>query len=235
MTTALPPVDLLRERRLELGLPADPPRSADPRRLLLIGAAVAAGLVTVALAMALLLRWQQQMLSNELERLAPVRTQVEGLEKQLTVERAAVETTRKANQQLAQGLVAVRSGTALMSDLAERTSTGLQLMALKVNKDDLELKGRSSDPGAFERINALVLRLKASPLLDPATVTLGRAERAAPETGPKGGPSPLVTFELTASFREPLTGPAQLRLLQGLGADGMALRLQLLQRDGLLP
>ncbi|MCT0200132.1 PilN domain-containing protein [Synechococcus sp. CS-1325] len=235
MTTTLTPVDLLRERRLELGLPADPPRPADPRRLLLIGAAVAAGLVTAALGMALLLRWQQQMLSNELERLAPVQTQVETLEKQLAVERAAIETSRKANQQLAEGLVAVRSGTALMSDLAGRTSTGLQLTALKVNKDDLELKGRSSDPGAFERINALVLRLKSSPLLDPARVRLGRAERGAPESGTKPGPAPLVNFELTAAFREPLTGPAQLRLLQGLGADGMALRLQLLQREGLLP
>jgi type IV pilus assembly protein PilN len=235
MTSSLSPPDLLRERRIELGLPADPPRSADPRRLLLIGAAVGAGLVSAALGLSLLLRWQQQMLSNELQRLAPVQAQVEGLEAQLKGERATTEATRKANQQLAEGLVAVRSGTALMTDLSERTSTGLQLTVLKVNKDDLELKGRSSDPGAFERINALLVRLKASPLLDPATVKLGRAERAALETGPKGVASPLVTFELTAGFREPLTGSAQLRLLQGLGADGMARRLELLQRQGLLP
>lgn len=235
MTSSLSPLDLLRERRIELGLPADPPRPPDPRRLLLIGAAVGSGLVAAAVGLSLLLRWQQEMLSNELQRLAPVQAQVEGLEAQLKGERATTEATRKANQQLAEGLVAVRSGTALMTDLSERASTGLQLTALKVNKDDLELKGRSSDPGAFERINALLLRLKASPLLDPATVKLGRAERAAPETGPKGRPSPLVNFELTAGFREPLTGAAQLRLLQGLGADGMARRLELLQRQGLLP
>ena len=235
MTTSLSPPDLLRERRVELGLPAEPPRSPDPRRLLLIGAAVGAGLVSVALGLSLVLRWQQQMLANELQRLAPVQAQVEGLEAQLKGEQARIAATRKANLELAGGLVAVRSGTALMTDLAQRTSTGLQLTGLKVNKEDLELKGRSTDPGAFERINALVLRLKASPLLDPATVKLGKAERAAPDPGPKGGPSPLVSFELTAGFREPLTGAAQLRLLQELGADGMARRLELLQRQGLLP
>jgi len=235
MRSSLSRLDLLRERRIELGLPADPPRPADPRRLLLIGGAVGAGLVAATVGLSLLLRWQQQMLSNELHRLAPVQSQVEGLEAQLKAERATTEATRKGNLQLAEGLVAVRSGTALMTDLSQRTSTGLQLTALKVNKDDLELKGRSTDPGAFERINALVLRLKASPLLDPATVKLGRAKRAAPETGPKAGPSPLVTFQLAAGFREPLTGSAQLRLLQGLGADGMARRLELLQRQGLLP
>ena len=235
MTSSLSGLDLLRERRIELGLPADPPRPAHPRRLLLIGGAVGGGLVAAAVGLSLLLRWQQQMLSNELQRLAPLQSQVEGLEAQLKGERATTEAIHKGNLQLAGGLVAVRSGTALMTDLSQRTSTGLQLTALKVNRDDLELKGRSTDPGAFERINALVLRLKASSLLDPATVKLGRAKRAAPETGPKAGPSPLVTFELTAGFREPLTGSAQLRLLQGLGADGMARRLELLQRQGLLP
>jgi type IV pilus assembly protein PilN len=235
MTSSLSGLDLLRERRIELGLPADPPRPAHPRRLLLIGGAVGGGLVAAAVGLSLLLRWQQQMLSNELQRLAPVQSQVDGLEAQLKGEQATTEAIRKGNLQLAEGLVAVRSGTALMTDLSQRTSTGLQLTALKVNRDDLELKGRSTDPGAFERINALVLRLKASSLLDPAAVKLGRAKRAASETGPKAGPSPLVTFELTAGFREPLTGSAQLRLLQGLGADGMARRLELLQRQGLLP
>ncbi|APD47916.1 PilN domain-containing protein [Synechococcus sp. CS-602] len=237
MTRTLPAVDLLRERRIELGLPPDPSRGPDPRRLLWIGAAVAAGLVSACLALALLLRWQQQRVSNDLAQLQPVRAEVEQLEQQLIAEKAAIDATGKANAELAGALVTLRSGTALMTDLAERSSTGVQLTGVKVNNDDLEIKGRSSDPGAFERINALVLRLKASPLLDPASVRLKRAGRADAEGGEEGKPQRRqhVDFELTATFRPPRSGPAQLRLLQELGADGMAQRLQVLQQQGLLP
>ena len=44
-----------------------------------------------------------------------------------------------------------------------------------------------------------------------------------------------VGFELTAPFRAPLPPAVELRLLRELGATGMALRLQLLQAQGVLP
>ncbi len=236
MSASLPPVDLLRERRVELGLPADGPPPLDARRLLLIGAAVGGGLVVAMLAVSLLLRIQQQMISQELERLAPVRGQVAQLEQELATEKAANEKTRASNASLAGGLVTLRSGSALMTDVSQRTPRGLQLTQLTVEKQALLIKGRSADPGAFERINALVLQLQGSPLLDPSQITLARASR--PSAGGSGS-SPeanLVAFEISAGFRATAESLNQrLALLQSLGAEGLALRLQKLRREGVLP
>lgn len=236
MTLTLPPTDLLRERRIELGLPPDLPRPPEARRLLLIGAAIGGGLLTLSLLLALVLKVQQQLLAGELQRLAPVRGQVEQLEQQMTQTNAAMGRVRKGNETLVKGLVAVRSGSALMTDLVRRTPQNLQLTAVKVSKADLQIKGRTADPGAFERINALALRLKESPMIAPEKVTLIRAVRddkdaAAKRDGPAGG---FVDFELTAGFRENLSSAEQLALLQRLGSTGMSQRLQLLQREGLL-
>ncbi|MCP9801158.1 PilN domain-containing protein [Synechococcus sp. RedBA-s] len=231
-----PGLDLLRERRLELGLPAEPPRPPDARRLLLIGSAIGGAIVLSTIGVTLLLKLQGLLLEQELTRLAPVRGQVETLEAELAADQGNLERKSKGNAELVNGLVAVRSGSALMTDLAGRTPAELQLTSVVVGKDDLQLKGRTADPGAFERINALVLRLKTSELTDPASVNLSRAIRTdtdpnQPNKGPESG---LVEFELSAAFRPPPASTAQLKQLQELGAGGMARRLELLQKEGLL-
>ena len=236
MSPMFPGLDLLRERRLELGLPAEPPRPPDARRLLLIGSAIGGAIVLSTIGVTLLLKLQGLLLEQELTRLAPVRGQVETLEAELAADKDNVEHKSKGNDQLVNGLVAVRSGSALMTDLAGRTPAELQLTSVVVGKDDLQLKGRTADPGAFERINAMVLRLKTSELIDPASVNLSRAIRTDTDPNqPKKGPeSGLVEFELSAAFRPPPASTAQLKQLQELGAGGMARRLELLQREGLL-
>ncbi|CAK6694728.1 PilN domain-containing protein [Synechococcus sp. CBW1107] len=236
MSPMFPGLDLLRERRLELGLPAEPPRPPDARRLLLIGSAIGGAIVLSAISVTLLLKLQGLLLEQELTRLAPVRGQVETLEAELAADKDNLEHKSKGNDQLVNGLVAVRSGSALMTDLAGRTPAELQLTSVVVGKDDLQLKGRTADPGAFERINAMVLRLKTSELIDPASVNLSRAIRTDtdPNQPKKGLESGLVEFELSAAFRPPPASTTQLKQLQELAAGGMARRLELLQKEGLL-
>lgn len=165
-----------------------------------------------------------------------MRGQVARLEQELAAEKTANDTTRASNEALAGGLVTLRSGSALMTDLSQRTPRGLQLTQFTVEKEGLILKGRSADPGAFERINALVLQLKASPLLDPAKITLARAGRDAPAGAGAAPEESLVAFEISAGFRASAESLNQrLALLQSLGAEGLALRLQTLRREGLLP
>jgi hypothetical protein len=121
-----------------------------------------------------------------------------------------------------------------------RTPAGVQFTEVKVEPALLQLKGRATDPQAFARINALPLGLQASPLFQPQGVQLVKANREdAPSgagTGSGAGASwrQPVVFELTAAFadRPALLDGDQLR---ALGADGMAQRLLLLQRAGVLP
>ncbi|MEB3307503.1 MAG: PilN domain-containing protein [Cyanobacteriota bacterium] len=231
-------LDLLRERRTQLGLPE--PDRGDPLVPLLQGSLVGGALVGLVLLAAGLLVLFNRSGSAELERLAPVQARSDQLQARVRAERNQRQTLEKASADLARALVAVRSGSALMEDLRRVAPQGVQFTDARVEGTMLRLKGQAADPRAFVRINALQLELQRSPLFDPGKVALVKASREASKAdaqGQKGvaGPGAVepVTFELTAAFRE--AGDADdLATLKRLGAEGMALRLQSLQRAGVL-
>lgn len=239
MTTA--PLDLLREQRQQQGLP-DPAQERRTRRsLVLKGALIGTALLAGSVVVTGLLFVRQQWLRAELDRLALVEAQVQAAERRLGAARNTLKTVNDANQALVQGLVNVRSGSALLRDLQRRTPQGVQLTTVEVapGGSSLRLAGSAADPVAFARINALQIELARSPLLVPTSVTLLKAVRgsnaatAAP-AAPAATPPQLVSFEITAAFRKPLPPAAELLILQELGAQGMVKRLQRLQAEGLL-
>lgn len=232
-------LDLLRERRALLGLAE--PATSPPLVPLLKGAVFGGALVGAALAASGWMALQSRSTAADVERLAPVQGRFEALQAQIQAERSQRRAIEKASADLTQALVAARSGSALMEDLRRRTPQGVQFTEARVEADQLRLKGLASAPGAFARINALLLSLARSPLLNPTTVRLIKANRDALNTQPPKTPPPPgspvvippVVFELTAGFK-PRAGGADLATLRELGANGMALRLQKLQREGLL-
>jgi type IV pilus assembly protein PilN len=235
-------LDLLRDRRDQLGLPE--PDAGDPLRPLLLGAALGGALVGVVLLAAAGLALLNRSSAAELQRLTPVQGRVEALQARIKEERSRRVASEKTSRNLAQALVAVRSGSALLEDLRRRAPSGVQFSETRVERDQLRLKGLAADPDAFARINALQLALMRSPLLEPGRVVLIKASREAgtSQTGPAAPsdsassasavPGPVL-FELTARFR-PAGGGADLATLRSLGADGMAARLQTLLRAGVL-
>jgi type IV pilus assembly protein PilN len=220
------PLDLLRETRLAQGQPDPAQQAANRRALVLRGALLGAGLVAASAVITALLLLRQQQQQRELERLTLVEAEVQAAEARLTAARGRVNGLKRVNKALVQGLVAARSGSALLRDLQRRVPQGVQLTTIDVapGGQTLRLLGTASDPQGFARINALQIELGRSPLLDPTGVRLIKAARG------EG-----VGFELTAPFRPPLPPGAELQLLRELGATGMALRLQRLQAEGLLP
>ena len=231
-------VDLLQETWADQPGQAAP--AADWRPPLRLGAAIGVALVAVMGLVAGGLAAIRVGNQAEIDRLLPVQALADGLQARLQGQRRRLRLLQRGNQALADGLVAVRSGSALLEDLRRRTPAGVQLTEVKVEPALLHLKGRATDPQAFARINALQLALQASPLFQPQGVQLIKANRdeAASGAGTAAGAGASwrqpVVFELTAAFadRPALLDGDQLR---ALGADGMAQRLLLLQRAGVLP
>jgi len=234
----VPGMDLLQETRGDQ--PGQAAGASDWQPPLRRGAAIGAALVAAMGLVAGGLVAIQVGNQAEIDRLLPVQALADGLQARLQSERRRLRLLQRGNQALADGLVAVRSGSALLEDLRRRTPAGVQFTEVKVEPALLQLKGRATDPQAFGRINALQLALQASPLFQPQGVQLVKANR---DEAPSGsgtaagagarGRQPVV-FELTATFadRPALLDGEQLR---ALGADGMAQRLLLLQRAGVLP
>lgn len=225
-----PERDLLRQRRLERGLSPEADPLPATRAWLLQGVVFGVvPLLLVAFAMAWM-GWRQAQVARQLDGLQGIPIQVKSLESQALKLRSKVSAIERSNQGLAKGLVAVSSGSALLAQLAKITPQGVQLTDLQVQGNKLVLKGVANDPQAFRRVNALSLLLVRSPLIKPDSakvIKLSREQATAPNAGP-------VAWDLTASFA---TDPVarQSTVLQELGADGMARRLQMLERAGVLP
>ena len=226
--------DLLREKRQELNL-LEPVAVATQRRQRLVqGVAIGAALIGLSLGVAVLVLLRALMVSAAVDRLGTVEAEVQLFETQLTSARGKLKGVENANADLVKGLIAVRSGSALMRDLQLRVPAGVQLTAATEEGNGYRLKGVSRDPQAFARINAFQLQLKRSPLLDPNGVTLVKASRGAVETKSFAAGSGPVSFELLVTFRPPISPPAEKQILTQLGADGLVRRLNLLQQEGLL-
>ena len=120
--------------------------------------------------------------------------------------------------------MAVRSGSALLEQLRQVTPQGVRLVSVDANPSQLLIKGESQGTNAFERINALDLNLEALPDLLPDGTTVVKA--VAEHQG-------RIAFTLEAKL-DSATKPTP-DYLRGLGAEGLARRLELLQAEGVLP
>jgi hypothetical protein len=147
-----------------------------------------------------------------------------------------------ANRKRATDLATLRSSAALLSELQLRTPEKVQIKSVQLSDMALQVKGLAVEPMAFSRINALQLSLKQSPLL-AKDINLIKVERLPAVSKPlpvekAANPSALLTpttvsFEINAPLAT-LKPKQKVAVLRVLGAEGMAGRLELLEREGLL-
>lgn len=231
-----PVLDLLRERRQEIGIDTMSSLLGCRGELVRRGALIGASLVGVVALLCAGLALRHQAIRADLALVEPVEVEVKRLAEQNGQRQTAVRQKTATNRELAGALTTARTSSALLTELQLRTPVGVRLSSAVVKGPSLVLKGQSLDPQAFARINALQLELQRSPLLDPRGITLVKSERTdAATAGPAAasGLSP-VSFEINGTFAV-LEAPRQLAVLRQLGSEGMARRLQLLQSEGLMP
>ena len=219
-----PKADLLQQRRLELGLPLEPVPVSPLSSLVLKGGIAGGVLVMLALLTLVGLQHRQQLLQDEIDALNPVEKRVGDAKARLRFMNSRRSTLEQQTQSIAEQLVAVRSGSALLEQLRQVTPQGVRLVSVDANPSKLLIKGESQGMDAFERINALDLNFEALPGMLPDGTTVVKA------VANKQG---RIAFTLEAKL-DPSMQPTPAHL-RGLGAEGLARRLELLQRQGVLP
>lgn len=232
-----PILDLLRERRKEIGQESIVSALRDRRPLLLRGALIGAVLLGAALGSTALVFLRYQFVKLQTAQLTRFEAESTQMQAEMAASKATLDQLTAATRKLTEGLTTLRTSSALLADLQLRTPEGLQLQSAEADGDNLILKGQALDPLAFARINALQLELARSPLLKAKGVTVVKLERV-PTTavaGQAGAAGPAaVSFELSGPFAT-LAPARQLVVMQQLGSEGMVRRLQLLQAEGLIP
>jgi type IV pilus assembly protein PilN len=216
--------DLLRDRRLELGLPPTPPPLRPARGLVLLGSGIGLVLVLVVASFQWLAQVRERTLEGHVDRMAMVEQRARRLNSKLTSVTARSKGLDKDTRQIVSQLVAVRSGSAFLEQLRRVTPQGVQLRSVSVDVSGttLMLEGVAQSPEAFERVNAFGLNLEDLPAIPAGGAVVQRA--TADETG-------LLQFTVKVSLDVGVAPTAE--QLTDLGADGLARRYQLLKQRGM--
>ncbi len=222
-------LDLLEQRRAQLGVPAD--RVIPVRPLLMRGGVVGVACIGLVALAGVWLSWRQSQLQQQVSQLQPAASASEALRQQADGVGRQARRLKAANTQLAEALVSVPSSSAWLTALAQQVPAGLQLTSAVSEDRLLKLEGEATDPNGFVRINGLQLGLQQSPLFVPSSIQVQEAKRR--DAG-QAEPSSSIRFRLEAQFgsKVPLLDGAQLQALQ---AQGMAYRLAVIEQLGVLP
>ena len=220
------PVDLLRERRIELGLPAQPAPLVPARLLLRRGALLGGAALAVSVVVTAGLNWQGRQQQQQLEALAPTEQRVVAAQARLRKLSTKTASVNKDTLRIAQQLVAFPGGSPLLEQLRRVTPVGVQLQDLSVGQAQIQLSGRvqvGGTPGPLERINALVLSLSQLPITREQGVKVMKITR-------EDGEDPAVIFSVEWNLDPKVR--LSLIQLQELGASGLAERYRLLEERG---
>ena len=218
--------DLLRERRLELGVPDHASPWQPMRPLLLRGALVGGVALLLSVGAIVVMGRIESQQQQQLQLLSPFEQRVRSAEGRLRTAKQQLVTVRQDNQQITEQLLAVPAGSPLLEQIRRVTRVGIQLEDVSVQNDQIKVSGRvglGGTPGPLERINALVLALERLPITRPNGVKVLKVNR-------DDGEETSVSFSLDWSL-DPKAQPS-IQQLQQLGATGLVQRYRLLEKQG---
>lgn len=235
--------DILRLRRQKYGL--EPPKPIHARRLLLRGSAIGSGLLILVLLCCIVSVFLIHWLEHRQRELQPAASRFDMLQKELTATRQRDQKLKKSNQDLANAIAGLRSGSALLTEVARLVPLKVQLTKLNIDQRVMKLSASSPQPLGLNRANAFQIMLEESPFFDAKSVELLSAIEVKSPTSSSPVSSSLIkaksyqadrshlAFDLSAVFSSGNESSIRSQL-QNLGATGLARRVKLLTNEGLL-
>ena len=218
-------LDLLRQRRERFEL--ERPRVIPVRELLWRGGLIGALAPLLLLLVVLFLFVQERQLTAQQKRLEPIAAQHDRVDQALIESTQMLEKSRSINSAIAKAMADVRSSSALLAEVRQLVPESIALDRFKVKGSVLEISGSAQQLNGLRLVNALLLRLSASGFFAPEQVKLSKASVAGKAEQAK------LKFSVSAGFAADVA-VAMRRSLPRLGAEGMARRMAVLEREGLV-
>jgi len=217
-----PVIDLLRPRRVELGLPVDPPPIRSLLRLLLPSGIAAFVLVVVVAGLQFSKLRREQFLKAQLADLQPLEQQITRLRSRHKSTDAQLKTLESDTARIASQLVSIRSGSAFLEQLKRTTPLDVRLQSVTVQPGKVSVEGlaqANAGGDGLQRINAFLLNLNDLPAVPEEGAKLQQASKESKQ---------IVAFSLDVRV-DPDVKPTAEQLIE-LGSLGMSRRLMLLKQ-----
>ena len=218
-------LDLLRQRRERFGL--ERPKVVPVRELLWRGGLIGAVVPLVLLSVVLFLFIQDRQLAERQKRLEPIAAEHDRVEQSLIAAMQTLEQTRSTNSAIAKAMADVRSSSAVLAEVRRLVPELISINRLAVKGNVLEISGSAQQPNGLRLVNALLLRLSASGFFASGEVKLLSAVVAGEADNME------LRFSVSAGFAADATRATRTSLSR-LGAEGMAGRMAVLEREGLV-
>jgi len=138
-----------------------------------------------------------------------------------------VESIYKINNQISEGIVGIKSGSALLLELRKILPTTIQLKGISVRGRQLQINGLANQPYALEAINSLIIQISNSFLIKDKSVFLSNAKSSKNRTGDN------MSFKLTSEFSNP-SFQELIANYEELGSSGLLKRVNLLKMESLI-
>ena len=138
-----------------------------------------------------------------------------------------VDSIYKINNQISEGIVGIKSGSALLLELSKILPTTIQLNGIKVRGTQLEIYGLANQPYALEAINSLIIQISNSFLIKDQSVFLSSAKTS------KNRKIDNMNFKLTSDFDKP-SFQKLIANYEELGSSGLLRRVKLLKMEKLI-
>ena len=218
-------LDLLRQRRERFGL--ERPKVIPVRELLWRGGLIGSVTPLLMSLVVLFLFVQDRQLTQRQRRLEPIAAEHDRVEQSLIAAMQKLEQTRSTNSAIAKAMADVRSSSAVLAEVRRLVPESISVDRLAVKGNVLEISGSAQQPNGLRLVNALLLRLSASGFFASEEVKLLNAVVAGEAENLE------LRFSVSAGFAADATRVTRTSLSL-LGAEGMAARMAVLEREGLL-
>ena len=216
-----PALDLLRSRRVELGLPVDPPPLRSLQRLLLPSGIAALALVVVVVGLQVSKLRREQALKAQLAVLQPIERQITRLRSRHNSTNVQLKSLESDTERIASQLVSIRSGSAFLEQLKRTTPLNVRLQSVIVQSGMVSVEGSAqanAGGDGLQRINSFLLNLNDLPAVPEEGARLQQVNKESEQ---------VVSFSLDVLV-DPAVRPTPEQLI-GLGSLGMSRRLMLLK------
>ena len=129
----------------------------------------------------------------------------------------------------------LKSGSAILTEITRLIPAPLSLDNLVLKETTLRLRGKAKQPNGIEHINLFLLNLKDSSFLVKDTVRLVKVSETSEDGGgSQSGNLKALKFTVTADFSNDISKVNKKTYLNDLGSKGLARRIDILEKEGLL-
>ena len=223
--------DLYRSRRIKYG--RNLPLLKSSKKEIKKGSLIGGSFVGFVLIISSLITLQIFVSQYRIKKLQPVVAKYDSTLREINTKKQNLVQINKFNKRLANAIVDIRSGSALLTEISKLIPNSLTLTSINVSDNNLTINGIANGRDGLKIINLFMLEMNSSPLITPKSTSLLEANIQTKKEEAQNQKRDFIDFTLKAEIAEDIKNVNQ-NHLKKLGSNGLASRIQILKNYKLI-